>query len=61
LTSKERVELIEDIRRSAHMRIQIVEQARINPNFDMASAWESLEALDDSILTRIVMLRKRDK
>ena len=59
MTPDERAQLIEDIRRSATKRERIVEQAGLNPQFDIAAAWEDLEQLDDSIQTRIVMSRKR--
>lgn len=59
MTADERAQLIEDIQRSAKFREHIVDQARRDQKFDIAAAWEELEKLDDSILSRVVMSRKR--
>ena len=53
MTSDERAQLIEDIRRSTSMRERILEQASADEEFDLAAAWETLEELDKSINTRV--------
>jgi hypothetical protein len=57
MTSDERAQLIEDIRRSASMREHIVEQASLDTEFDIAAAWETLDELDQSINTRVIEAR----
>jgi hypothetical protein len=53
MTSDERAQLIEDIRRSNSMRERILEQASADEQFDIAAAWETLEELDQSINARV--------
>jgi hypothetical protein len=53
MTSDERAQLIEDIRRSTSMRERIREQAIADEQFDIAAAWETLEELDKSINARV--------
>jgi hypothetical protein len=53
MTSDERAQLIEDIDRSANIREGIVEQARLSKDFDIAAAWNEVEALDESINKRV--------
>jgi hypothetical protein len=53
MTSDERAQLIEDIRRSNSMRERILEQASADEQFDIAAAWETLEELDKSINARV--------
>ena len=53
MTSDERAQLIEDIRRSNSMRERILEQAIADEQFDLAAAWETLEELDKSITARV--------
>ena len=53
MTSDERAQLIEDIRRSTSMRERILEQASADEQFDIAAAWETLEELDKSINARV--------
>jgi hypothetical protein len=53
MTSDERAQLIEDIRRSNSMRERILEQASADDQFDIAAAWETLEELDKSINARV--------
>ena len=48
MTKDERAQLIEDIKRSSKMRHDIAERAELSDDFDIAAAWEVLEALDDS-------------
>jgi hypothetical protein len=60
MTSEERAQLIEDIQVSANTRQRIVEQARLDEKFDIAAAWDELERLDDSIVSRVILLRRRD-
>jgi hypothetical protein len=53
MTSDERAQLIEDIRRSTSMRERILERASVDEEFDLAAAWETLEELDKSINARV--------
>jgi hypothetical protein len=53
VTSEERAQLIEDIRRSASMREHIIEQASADKEFDIAAAWETLHELEHSIEIRV--------
>jgi hypothetical protein len=53
VTSEERAQLIEDIRRSASMREHIIEQASADKEFDIAAAWETLDELEQSIDLRV--------
>src|SRR5436309_14757226 len=57
MTSDERAQLIEDIQRAAKVRRRIVAQARLDKAFDIAAAWEELEALDQSINQRVIKSR----
>lgn len=57
MTSEERAQLIEDIRRSASVREHIIEQASVDKEFDIAAAWETLDQLDQSINQRVVKAR----
>jgi len=59
MTSEERAQLIEDIRRSASMREHIIEQASVDKEFDIA-AWETLDELDQSINQRVVKARSKE-
>lgn len=54
MTSDERAQLIEDIKKSNKMRQDIVERAALSEDFDIAAAWETLAELDDSINSRVV-------
>jgi hypothetical protein len=60
MTSDERAQLIEDIRRSASMREHIIEQANADKEFDIAAAWETLDELDQSINQRVVQARLQE-
>ena len=57
MTSDERGQLLEDIKRAGSMRERIYEQARLNDQFDIAAAWETLEELDNSINARVMKAR----
>jgi hypothetical protein len=57
MTSDERAQLIEDIRRSNVKRGRIIEQAGADESFDLAAAWETLDELDRSINDRVVKAR----
>ena len=46
MTSDERAQLIEDIRRSNVKRERIIEQASADESFDLAAAWETLDELE---------------
>jgi hypothetical protein len=54
MTADERAQLVEDIQRSAKIREGIVEQARLDQQFDLIAAWEELDGLDESINARVV-------
>jgi len=57
MNADERAQLLEDIKRSSTMRERIYEQARLDPDFDIAAAWETLDELDQSINRRVVNSR----
>jgi hypothetical protein len=57
MTSDERAQLVEDIKRSDNLRRGIVERAELTPEFDIPAAWEQVEALDASINRRIIAAR----
>jgi hypothetical protein len=57
MTTDERDQLIEDIRRSTSVRERIIEQAQADEQFDLAAAWETLDELDASINARVVKSR----
>jgi hypothetical protein len=48
---------VEDIQRSAKFRESVVDQARMDKQFDIAAAWEELDQLDKSIHDRIIRER----
>jgi hypothetical protein len=54
MTTDERDQLIEDIKRSSKMRHDIAERAELSKDFDIAAAWEVLADLDDSISEAIM-------
>ena len=53
MTSDERAQLVEDIKRSDSLRRGIVERAELSQDFDILAAWEEVEKLDESITKRI--------
>jgi hypothetical protein len=53
MTSEERAQLIEDIRRTGTIRQRIAEQAASDKDFDIPAAWETLDELDHAINLRI--------
>jgi len=53
MTSDERAQLVEDIKRSDNLRRGIVESAELSQDFDILAAWEEVEKLDESITKRI--------
>jgi hypothetical protein len=57
MTSDDRAQLVEDIKRSSTIRQRIVEQAVLDQKFDIAAAWEDLEELDKSINERVIKAR----
>ena len=57
MTLDERLELIEDIKKSNHRREEIIRRAETDQVFDIAAAWEGLDELDASIATRIKQAR----
>jgi hypothetical protein len=57
MTSDERAQLVEDIKKSDNLRRGIVERAELSKEFDILAAWEEVEKLDESITQRIVAAR----
>jgi hypothetical protein len=53
MTSDERAQLVEHIKRSDNLRRGIVERAELSQDFDILAAWEEVEKLDESITKRI--------
>lgn len=60
MTSDERAQLVEDIKRSDNLRRGIVERAELSEDFDILAAWEEVEKLDESIGQRIVAARMNE-
>jgi len=58
MTSDERAQLVEDIKKSDNLRRGIVERAELSKEFDILAAWEEVEKLDASITQRIVAARR---
>ena len=54
MTSDERAQLVEDIKRSSRIRDAIVARAERDAEFDIAAAWEELDELDADINRRII-------
>ena len=57
MTSDERAQLVEDIKRSSRIRDAIVERAERDHQFDIAAAWEELDELDAAINRRVIAAR----
>jgi hypothetical protein len=57
MTSDERAQLVEDIKRVNNMRQGIVERAELSEDFDILAAWEEVERQEQSIDQRIVAAR----
>ena len=60
MTSDERAQLVEDIKRSYNLRRGIVERAELSEDFDILAAWQEVEKLDESIGQRIVAARMNE-
>ena len=58
MTSDERAQLVEDIKRSNNLRHGVVERAELSGDFDILAAWEEVEKLDESIKNRITAARR---
>ena len=58
MTSDERAQLVEDIKRSDNLRRGVVERAELSEDFDILAAWEEVEKLDESISKRIGAARR---
>jgi hypothetical protein len=58
MTSDERAQLIEDIKRSNKIREDIVQRAQDDEDFDLVAAWETLDELDTSIANRFENARR---
>ena len=59
MTSDERAQLVEDIKKSDRMRRGIIERAELDKEFDIVAAWEEVEKLDGPINKRIIAARRR--
>ena len=57
MTSDERAQLVEDIKKSNKMREDILERATKDEKFDIVAAWEIRDELDASIDARIAKAR----
>lgn len=57
MTQDERLQLLEDIKKSNHTREEIVRRAEADQRFDIAAAWEEVGDLEESIASRIRMAR----
>jgi len=60
MTSDERAQLLEDIKKSNKMRADILERAAKDQEFDLAAAWETRDELDASIDDRIIHARLKE-
>jgi hypothetical protein len=60
MTSDERAQLLEDIKKSNKMRGDILERAAKDQEFDLAAAWETRDELDASIDDRIIHARLKE-
>jgi len=60
MTSDERAQLVEDIKRADSLRRGVVERAEVSEDFDILAAWEEVEKLDADINSRVIAAR-RDK
>lgn len=60
MTSDERAQLVEDIKRADSLRRGVVERAEVSEDFDILAAWEEVEKLDADINSRVTAAR-RDK
>ena len=54
MTSDERAQLIEDIKKSNKKRADVAERAETDLDFDILAAWEDVEKLDSSINQRVI-------
>ena len=61
MTSDERAQLVEDIKRSNNLRYGIVERAELSEEFDILAAWEEVEKLDTPISERITLARLKQQ
>jgi hypothetical protein len=57
MTSDERTQLVEDIKKANNLRRGIVEMAERSEDFDIPAAWEDLDELEASIAQRIISAR----
>jgi len=60
MTSDERAQLLEDIKKSNKMRGDILERAAKDQEFDLAAAWQTRDELDASIDDRIIHARLKE-
>lgn len=59
MTSDERAQLVEDIKKSDRIRRGIIERAELSKDFDILAAWEEVEKLDGPINKRIITARRK--
>ena len=59
MTSDERAQLVEDIKKSDRIRRGIIERAELSKDFDILAAWEEVEKLDGPINKRIIAARRK--
>ena len=59
MTSDERAQLVEDIKKSDRIRRGIIERAELSKDFDILAAWEEVEKLDGPINKRINTARRK--
>lgn len=60
MTSEERDQLVEDIKKVNSLRKGIVEMAERSADFDIGAAWEDVESLEASINERIARGRLKE-
>ena len=56
MTSDERAQLVEDIKKSNKMREDILERATQDEKFDIAAAWQARDELDASLTRGLLRL-----
>jgi len=60
MTSDDRAQLVEDIKKSNKKRHEIVERAELDEEFDIVAAWETVDDLDASIAKRMIDARLKE-
>jgi hypothetical protein len=57
MTSDERAQLVQDIKRADSLRRGVIERAELSEDFDILAAWEEVEKLDTDINRRVIAAR----